>query len=42
MGNLYFVLNAGQGAQLAFDHNAVIVRVLDDLLGQRNVVLEGL
>ena len=28
--------------QLAFDHNAVIVRILDDLLGQRNVVLEGL
>ena len=36
------VLDAGQGAQLAFDHNAVVMGVLDDLLGQGDVVLEGL
>jgi len=42
VGNLDFVLNAGERAQFAFDYNAVIVRVLDDLLGQRDVVRKGL
>ncbi len=40
--NIDLVLNAGQGAQLAFDHDAVVMGVLDDLLGQSDVVLEGL
>ena len=41
-GHLDLVLHAGQRAQLALDHNAVIMGVFDNLLGQRNVVLKGL
>ena len=40
-GNLYVVLNAGKTSELAFDHNTVSVSVFNDLLGNCNVVLEG-
>ena len=40
--NADLVLNAGQGAQLSLDNNAVRMRILNDLLGQRDVLLEGL
>ena len=36
------VLNAGEGAELGLDDDAVVVSVLDDLLGDSNVLLEGL
>ena len=32
-GNVDLVLNAGQGAELAFDHDAVVMGILDDLAG---------
>ena len=40
--DLDLVLNAGQGAQLSLDDDAVVVGVLDDLLGDGDVLLEGL
>ena len=41
-GDLHFVLDAGQRAELSFDDDAVVVRVLDDLLGDLDVLCEGL
>ena len=41
-GDLHIVLHAGQGAQLRLDHHAVVVGVLDDLLGDGNILLKGL
>ncbi len=41
-GNLDLVLYAGQTAQLGLDHNAVVVRILDHLLGNLDVLSEGL
>ncbi len=41
-GDLDVVLDAGQGAQLGFHHDAVVVGVLDDLLGDLDVLLKGL
>ena len=41
-GNADLVLNTGQSAQLSLDHNTVIVSVLDHLLGDLDVLLEGL
>ena len=35
------VLDAGQGAELAFDDDAVVMGILDDLAGQGDVVLEA-
>ena len=32
-GNLDLVLNAGQGAQLSLDHNAVVMGILHHLTG---------
>ena len=40
--DLDLVLNAGESAKLCFDDNAVIVSVLNDLAGERNVILKGL
>ena len=37
-----FILNAGQGAQLSLDNNAVCMRVFNNLLGQSNVLLKRL
>ena len=37
-----FVFDAGQSAELSFDNNAVVVCVLNDLLGDLDVLLEGL
>ncbi len=34
------VLDAGQGAELAFDDDAVVMRIFDDLAGEGDVVLE--
>ena len=41
-GDLHFVLDAGQRAELSFDDDAVVVRVLDDLLGDLDVLGKGL
>ena len=41
-GDVDFVLDASQGAQLSLDNNAVIVSVLNDLTGDLDVLLEGL
>ena len=41
-GDIDLVLNAGQCSQLGLDDNAVVMRVLDDLSGQSNVLFEGL
>ncbi len=41
-GDLDLVLDAGQSAQLGLDHNAVIVGILHDLLGDLNVLGKGL
>ncbi len=40
-GDIDIVLDAGQGAQLSLDNNASVVSVLNDLLGDLNVLLEG-
>ena len=41
-GNVHFVLDTGQRAQLSLNNNAVVVSVLNNLLGDFNVLLEGL
>ena len=41
-GDIDLVLDAGQGAQLSLNHNTVIVSVLNDLLGDLDVLLERL
>ena len=41
-GDLDLILNAGQSAQLGLDHNAVIVGILHDLLGDLDVLGKGL
>ena len=41
-GDLHIVLDAGQSAQLGLDHNAVIVGILHDLLGDLDVLGKGL
>ena len=41
-GDVDFVFDASQGAQLSLDNNTVIVSVLNDLLGDLDVLLEGL
>ena len=41
-GDIDLVLHAGQGTQLGLDHNTVIVGILNDLLGDLNVLREGL
>ena len=41
-GNLDLVLNAGQGAQLSLDHNAVVMGILHHLTGDGDVLLKGL
>ena len=41
-GDLDLVLDAGQSAQLGLDHNAVIVGILHDLLGDLDVLGKGL
>ena len=41
-GDIYLVLNAGECAKLCLDDNSVIVSVLNDLTGERNVILKGL
>ena len=41
-GNVDFVLNTGQSAQLSLNNNTVIVSVLNDLLGDLDVLIEGL
>ena len=40
-GNLHVVLHAGQTAQFAFHHNAVIVGVFHNLLGHGDVLFKG-
>ena len=40
--NSHFVFHAGQSAQLSLDNNAVVMGILNDLLGQSDVFLEGL
>ena len=39
---LDFVFDAGEDAEFAFDRHVELVRVFDDLLGQGDVVVEGL
>ena len=41
-GNLNIVLDAGQSAQLSLNHHAVVVSVLNNLLGDLDVLLERL
>ena len=41
-GNVDFVLDAGQGAQLSFDGDTALVSVLNDLTGDLDVLFEGL
>ena len=41
-GDLHVVLDAGQSAQLGLYHHAVVVGVLHNLLGDLDVLLEGL
>ena len=38
--NIYLILNAGESAKLGLDDNAVIVSVLYDLTGERNIILK--
>ena len=40
-GHLHVVLHAGQTAQLGLDGHVAVVRVLDDLAGQGDILLEG-
>ena len=40
-GHLHVVLHAGQAAQLGLDGHVAVVRVLDDLAGQGDVLLKG-
>ena len=40
VADFHVVLNAGQTAQLALNHNAVIVRILDHLTGQLDVLFK--
>ena len=37
-----FILNAGQSAEFSFDHDAVIMSVLNDLAGQGDILFIGL
>ncbi len=41
-GDIDLVLNASQGAQLSLNDNAVVVCILNDLLGDGDVLLKGL
>ena len=41
-GDLHIVLNAGQSAQLGLYHHAVVMGILHDLLGDLDVLREGL
>ena len=41
-GDLDLVLDAGQSAQLGLDDHAVVVGILNDLAGDRDVLLKGL
>ena len=41
-GDLDLVLDAGEGAELGLDHHAVVVGVLNDLLGDLDVLGKGL
>ena len=41
-GDLHIILHTGQGTQLRLDHHAMVVGVLNDLLGDGNILLEGL
>ena len=41
-GDLDLVFNAGEGAELCFDDDAVVMRVLDNLLGDLDVLGKGL
>ena len=41
-GDLDLILDAGERAEFGLDHNAVVVRVFDDLLRDLNVLGEGL
>ena len=40
-GDFYIVLDAGQGAQFRLHHYAVVMGVLNNLLGQGDVLLKG-
>ena len=40
--NIDLVLDASQGAQLSLDNDTVVMSVLNDLLGDGDVLLEGL
>ena len=40
-GDLHVVLDAGQAAQLGLDGHVAVVRILDDLAGQGDVLLKG-
>ena len=40
MLDIYFILNTGEGSELSFDDNAMIMRIFNDLAGQRDVFLE--
>jgi len=41
-GHLHLVLDTGQGAQLGFHHNTVVVGILHHLLGDLDILSEGL
>ena len=38
--NNYFILNACKCSKLSLNYNAVCVRILNNLLGQRDIILE--
>lgn len=41
-GDLYLILNACQGAQLRLYHHAVVMRILNNLLCDLNILSKGL